>query len=113
MAMKIPREERYAVDFPVFLTVQAGGVSRRLDARCIGLSGSGATVETLDRLEKGTMVLVTSSHFGRMGFASVRYCTRTSMKYTMGLSFGASLRLSDPQRRVLLEKLLRPPSKPE
>ncbi len=103
--MKIKREERYHVDFPVFLTIQTGNISRRIQARCIGLSGSGATMEAFDRLEKGAAVLVQSSEFGRMGLASVRYCSRLAMKYTIGLSFGGGLRLSDPGRREMLEKI--------
>ena len=108
--MRIKREERYAVDFPVFLTLQTGNVSRRIHARCIGLSASGATMETFDRLEKGSAVLVQSAEFGRMGLAAVRYCTRATMKYTVGLSFGAGLRLSDPGRREMLEKVVRKPA---
>jgi hypothetical protein len=108
--MKIKREERYQVDFPVFLTLQAGSVSRRINARCIGLSRSGAMLETLDRLEKGAMVLVMSEQFGRMGLASVRYCTRTAIKYRIGLNFGTGLLLNDPSRREMLEKVLRRPA---
>ena len=107
MATNITRAQRYAVDFPVFLTVQVGNVSRRIQARCTSLSGSGATVETDDRLDKGATVLVMSSEFGRMGLASVRYCNRTSMKFRIGLNFGGSLRLSDPSRREMLEKVIR------
>jgi hypothetical protein len=108
--MKIKREERYDVDFPVFLTLQTGNVSRRISARCIGLSGSGATMETFDRLEKGAAVLVMSAEFGRMGLASVRYCRRDTIRFKVGLSFGAGLRLSDPSRREMLEKVVRGPA---
>jgi hypothetical protein len=108
--MKIKREERYEVDFPVFLTVQTGNVSRRISARCLGLSGSGATMEAFDRLEKGTTVLVQSAEFGRMGLATVRHCTRATMKYKLGLSFGTGLRLSEPSRREMLEKVVRKPA---
>jgi hypothetical protein len=54
------REQRYQVDFPVFLSWQANDVIHRVTARCVNLSPSGAKLETKDRLESRTMVLVHS-----------------------------------------------------
>lgn len=71
-------------------------------------------METYDHLEKGSAVLVQSAEFGRMGLASVRYCSRIAVKFKIGLSFGTGLRLSDPSRREILEKVVRKPaSNPE
>ena len=102
-------EERYKVDFQVFLTWsdQKGGV-RRASARCTDLSASGARLETLSNFNAQSIVLVTSQQFGRMGNATVRYCRREGMKYTVGLQFTAAFGLGDPVRRSILEKVLQP-----
>ena len=68
-------------------------------------------MESFDRIEKGLEVLVMSSEFGRMGLASVRYCSRVSMKFRIGLRFGGSLRLSDPSRREMLEEVMKKPGR--
>jgi hypothetical protein len=72
------REQRYAVDFPVFLSWQVNDAIHRVTARCVNLSPSGAKLETKDRLEPRTMVLVHSERFGRMGMASIRYARKSS-----------------------------------
>jgi len=100
------REERYEVDFPVFLSWQANDGSHRVTARCVNLSPSGAKLETKDRLEVRASILVHSEHFGRMGMAAIRYCERKAMKYEVGLQFAAIFRLSDPARRKILDGLL-------
>lgn len=100
------REERYEVDFPLFLSWQAGSAIHRVPARCVNLSSSGAKIETRDRLEIHTRILVESEHFGRMGTASIRYCTRKAMKYEVGLQFSSTFALSDPVRRKILDRLL-------
>lgn len=101
------REERYEVDFPVFLSWQAGREVRRIAARCLNLSATGALLETRDRLEAGTTVLVLSEHFGRMGMACVRHCTRNLLKYEVGLRFGSVFALSDQARRRILDGVIR------
>jgi hypothetical protein len=100
------REERYEVDFTVFLSWQANDAVHRVTARCVNLSPSGAKLETRDRLEVRASVLVHSEHFGRMGLASIRYCVRKGMKYEVGLEFGATFGLSDPVRRKILDSVL-------
>ena len=114
----MPRpEERYRVDFQVYLAWQdpRAGV-RRMQARCTDLSASGAHVETLDRFDPQTMVLVSSEHFGRMGNATIRYCRREGMKYSVGLQFTNAFGLGDPVRRHILAKVLKqdevPPALP-
>ena len=111
--MKPSREERFAVDFPVNLSWQTGNAVRRTTARCVELSASGAKLETKDPLQPGTAVVVLSDHFGRMGTAAVKYCSRNTMKYEVGLCFGVPLELSDPARRRILEGLIRRPAPAE
>lgn len=72
------------------------------------LSPSGAKLETKDRLEPRSTIVVQSEQFGRMGMASIRYCNRAGMKYIVGLEFSSVFGLSDPVRRKILEKVLRP-----
>lgn len=103
--MKI-REERYKVDFTVFLSWQANNAVHRVAARCVDLSPSGAKLETRDRLEVRSSILVQSNQFGRMGMASIRYCVRQGMKYEVGLEFGGTFELSDPVRRKILDAVL-------
>jgi hypothetical protein len=100
------REERYEVDFPVFLSWQVGNAVQRVTARCVNLSPSGAKLETRDRLQPRTNVLVHSEQFGRMGTASIRYCTRQAMKYEVGLQFATPFARGDPVRRKILDGLL-------
>lgn len=100
-------EDRHKVDFPVFLSFQgAGGAIQRVTARCVDLSPSGARLETKDRLAIRENVLVHSEKFGRMGLASIRYCVREGMKYSVGMQFSAILKLSDPVRKKILDGVL-------
>jgi hypothetical protein len=52
------------------------------------------------------MVVIQSDHFGRMGHASVRYCRREAMKYSVGLQFTSLFELGDPVRRKILDGIL-------
>lgn len=101
-------EDRYQVDFHVFLSWQAknGGI-HRVPGRCVDLSSSGAKLETRDRLEVRASILVHSEQFGRMGTASIRYCVRKGMKYEVGLQFSSAVVLSDPVRKKILDRVLR------
>jgi hypothetical protein len=100
-------EERYPVDFQVFLTWQKNGVMQRVAGRCVDLSPSGARLETRDKLETRLAVLVHSERFGRMGLASIRHCTRQGMKYDVGLEFSTAFGMSSPTRRKALEQVRR------
>lgn len=108
--MDAPREERFEVDFPVQLSWQFGNLVRRVSARCLELSPSGVRLETQDQIQRGTTVLVYSAHFGRMGFASVKTCSVSKMKYEIELYFSMPLQLGDPARRKILEGLIRNPA---
>ena len=93
-------EERFRVDFTVFLNWQdKSGMLRRISARCTDLSESGVMVETMDRLEPMTVVVIGSELLGRLGHASVRYCQRVKMKNRVGLKFSTPFCLGDPARR--------------
>ncbi len=101
------RPERYQVDFTVFLSWQdRGGAVRRVRGRCLDLSSAGIRIEARDKLTLHQMVLVQSDQFGRMGHASVRYCRREPMSYSIGLQFSAPFGLGDPVRRKTLEGVL-------
>ena len=105
-----PRPEtRYPVDFQVFLSWQMknGGI-QRVPGRCVNLSPSGAKLETRDRLDLRSTILLHSEEFGRMGTATIRYCNRKAMKYEVGLEFSAVFGLSDPVRKKVLDSV-RPP----
>ena len=67
---------------------------------------------TVDQLEPRSTIVVQSEQFGRMGMASIRYCNRSGMKYIVGLEFSSVFGLSDPVRKKILEKVLRPEAAP-
>jgi hypothetical protein len=99
-------EARHGVDFPVFVSFQGkDGAVQRLACRCVNLSSSGVKVETKSSLPIRTSVLLDSTQFGRLGMASVRYCSRHGMKYNVGLQFASAMELSNPQRKKILETL--------
>lgn len=104
----MPRPEpRFRVDFPTYLNWQGkNGVIRRVRARCVDLSASGARVETTETLELRLIVLVTSDQFGRMGNATVRYCRREGLKFIVGLEFCTAFGLGDPLRKAALNKVM-------
>ena len=109
--MKPQPEERYSVDFPVFVSWQdKSGVIRHASGRCVDLSASGAKLEVMDKLELRGIVLVHSEAFGRMGNATIRYCVRETMKYSVGLQFSMAFGLGDPVRRKILNGVLSEPS---
>lgn len=104
-------EERFSVDFQVMLSWQEkNGQVRGSGARCVDLSASGLGIETRDAFPAHSIVLVRSEQFGRMGHATIRYCRREGMKYSVGLLFSTAFGLGDPVRRKILEKVLRPNS---
>lgn len=102
------REERYEVDFPVFLSWEAGNTIHRVMARCVDLSAVGAKLETRDRLDVRASILVHSEKFGRMGTASIRHCARKGMKYEIGLEFSFAFGLGDPARQKILGSVMKP-----
>jgi hypothetical protein len=109
--MRARSEERYPVDFQVFLTWQRNGVTQRVVGRCVEISPSGARLETRDKLEPRSTVLAHSEQFGRMGLASIRHCTRLGMKYDVGLQFNTAFGMSSPVRRIALEQVRRTESR--
>ena len=106
-------EDRYPVDFQVFLAWQKNGVTQTVPCRCVDLSPSGARLETRDKLEPRASVLVYSARFGRMGLASIRHCTRHGMKYDVGLEFNTAFGMSSPVRRKALERVRRTEAAPQ
>ena len=103
------REKRYAVSFTVTLMWQdKSGAIRRVVGRCVNLSSEGIKVESTERLDEGTVVLVSSGEFGRMGHATVRYYRRQMLKGLAGLRFSTAYGLEDPARRKILAGVLDP-----
>jgi hypothetical protein len=103
-------EERHDVEFQVFLSWQGPqGVIHRVAGHCVDLSPSGAKLETRDPIAARTSVLVESRQFGRMGMASIRYCSRIGMKYEVGLQFSTAFMLGSPLRKTILANVLRQP----
>lgn len=81
-------DEQFPIGFAVVLMWQEkSGTVRRVTGRCLDLSQEAMEIETMDRVIAGTMVLVTSDEFGRMGYLSVRYCQRDRMRCVVGLKF--------------------------
>jgi hypothetical protein len=80
------------------------GNVRRLNGRCRNLSPEGATIESRDRVPKGTLVLVTSDEHGRMGLATVRAIEREKMTCLVELAFGAGR--GEPARQKAIAQVL-------
>ena len=103
----LKKEERFEVSFSVFLTWQEkSGAMRRVIGRCVDLSSQDMSVESKDRLEPGTAVLVESREFGSLGRAAVRFCQRDQMRYVIGFRFGAAFVLGNSTRRKALELVM-------
>ena len=99
-------EQRHRVEFPVFISYQgANGAAHRVAGSCVNISASGANLETRDALPERLNVMLQSAQFGRLGMASVRFCRRAGMKYVVGVQFASVLKLSDPERRKILESI--------
>ena len=103
------REVRHSASFSVSLMWQEkSGAVRRVGGRCLNLSSEGMGVDTRDRVDAGTVVLVLSDEFGRIGHATVRYCRRDGMKYAVGLKFSSAFALGGPIRSKILAQALKP-----
>ena len=101
------RAERHPVEFTVRLQWQdQRRQMQQVSARCTDLSASGLKLEMQVPVEVRTMVLVSCEQFGRMGLATVRYCRREGMKYSVGLQFSVQLALSDRSRQEMLGKVV-------
>ena len=104
------RPERFSVSFSVSLVWQEkSGAVRRLTGRCVDFSSEGIGMEAKDRVALHTAVQVESKEFGRMGHATVRFCSRDRMRYQIGCRFTAPFKTSDPARRKILEGVVVPP----
>jgi hypothetical protein len=103
------REKRYAVSFAITLMwEEKSGAVRRARGRCLDLSPEGMRIETRERVDPGTTVLVASDQFGRMGHATVRYYRREMLNASVGLRFSTVYGLEDPGRRKILTTVLDP-----
>jgi hypothetical protein len=99
-------ELRHAAGFHVQLSfTDRNGSTLRVAGRCTDFSASGMRVETRDRLEPNSTVVVTSTELGRLGHATVRYCRRETMRYIVGLHFYAQIKLGGHARSSLLRKV--------
>jgi hypothetical protein len=79
------------------------GLPKTLSARCLDLSAEGARLETDVPLPARANIALLSARYGTLGTASVRYCTRDGLKYSVGVEFTSPLSLASPGRKRCLE----------
>jgi hypothetical protein len=79
------------------------GLPKSLPAQCLDLSAEGARLETDVPVPPRASISLLSARYGALGTASVRYCTRDGLKYTVGVEFTTPLSLAAPGRKRCLE----------
>jgi hypothetical protein len=79
------------------------GLPRSLPAQCLDLSAEGARLETDVPVPARASIALLSARYGALGNASVRYCTRDGLKYSVGVEFTTPLSLAGPGRKRCLD----------
>jgi len=94
------REERYPLACALQISGQrASGESWTTRATCRDVSPHGARVECSEPLLARSSVYLSAPSFGLMGNATVRYCRRQGMKFTIGLEFTWAAALAEEGRK--------------
>ena len=82
------RDARDSVDTPVEISWEdLGGVTQRIQGRCLDLSAGGLRVELTDPLQVPTRIKFRVPATGVTGGALVRHCRRKGSKYHVGVQF--------------------------
>src|SRR3984957_7903587 len=81
----------------------AHGLPKSLHAQCLDLSAEGARLETDLPVPARASIALVSTQYGALGNASVRYCTRDGLKYSVGVEFTTPLSLAGPGRKRCLD----------
>jgi hypothetical protein len=101
---KLRRHERRKFEGVVRLTWKdSHGLPKSLQAQCLDLSAEGARLETELPVPARASIAVLSARYGTLGNASVRYCTRSGAKYSVGVEFTTPLSLAAPGRKRCLD----------
>ena len=79
------------------------GLPKSLPAQCLDLSAEGARLETDVPVPARASIALLSARYGALGNASVRYCTRDGLKYSVGVEFTTPLSLAGPGRKRCLD----------
>jgi len=85
--MPLPLTPRSADRYRIRCWLTLSVNHRRIPARAIDLSGSGATVSSLFPVAVGSNVQIRSRISLLAGSAQVRYCRRRGLVYRIGLEF--------------------------
>ena len=70
--------------------------------KCLDISAEGAQIEMAVPLAARTGITLSCEHYGSLGTATVRYCSRKTLQYAIGVEFTASLSLACEARRRCL-----------
>src|SRR5579862_399169 len=82
------REERHPLNIVLQISwLSASGESCATRATCRDVSPRGAMVECSEPIAVRSSVYLSAPSHGLMGNATVRYCRRKGMKFTIGLEF--------------------------
>ena len=73
------------------------GNDKFANARTLDISESGMRVEMPEPLVERSYVVLRAESVGLRGQASVRSCSRTGSKYTIGLEFSGGLKWTPPK----------------
>lgn len=93
------KADRRPYQCPVQISWQFGGETKTIRGKCVDLSPQGARIECPEAIDVRSIVYMQAPGHGLMGNATVRYCRRTGMKYTIGLLFSAATSQADKGRQ--------------
>ncbi len=75
-------------------------------ARCVDLSPHGARVICDQPIDLRSNVFVQSPGHGQLGSASVRHCSRSGLKYSVGLLFSFTSSQADEGRKRCISAIV-------
>jgi hypothetical protein len=80
------------------------GQLKTITAKCLDISAEGVRLEASAPIPARTSVNLHAARYGALGGASVRHCTRSTLKYFIGVEFTSALPLAAPGRKRWLEE---------
>lgn len=109
MSARTGRDARRAARYPLQCAVQLSwqlpnGEPRTVRATCVDVSDQGARVECPELLAARSNVYLQAPSYGLMGNATVRFCRRQGVKYSIGLEFSWAAALAEEGRKRVLRE---------
>jgi hypothetical protein len=103
----IRNDHRRPFECPIVISWQErSGETKVIRAKCLDLSQQGARIVIDLPIEIRTSVYLQSPSHGQLGNATVRHCSRTGLKYTIGLLFSSASSQADEGRKRCITAIL-------